>query len=62
VLADARTDAANTMAFVMSNVKLSSTDRDDGEKQIVGTYNFTAAYNGAGGAALANHATIISIK
>ncbi len=62
VLADARTDAANTMAFVMSNVKLSSTDRDDGEKQLVGTYNFTAAYNGAGGAALANHPTIISIQ
>ncbi len=62
VLADARTDAANTMALVMSSVKLSSTDRDDGEKQLVGTYNFTASYNGAGGAALANHQTIISIQ
>ncbi|WP_022684559.1 phage tail tube protein [Sphingobium bisphenolivorans] len=62
VLADARTDAANTMAFVMSRVKLSSDDNDDGEKQIVGTYNFTASYNGSGGAALANHATIISVQ
>lgn len=62
VLADARTDAANTMAFVMSNVKISSTDRDDGEKQLVGSYNFTAAYNGNGGAALANHQTILSIQ
>jgi hypothetical protein len=62
VLADARTDAANTMSFVMSNVKLSSTDRDDGEKQLVGTYNFTAAYNGSGGASLANLATIISVQ
>ena len=62
VLADARTDAANTMAFVMSNVKISSVDRDDGEKQLVGTYNFTAAINGSGGASLANHQTIISVQ
>jgi hypothetical protein len=62
VLADSRTDAANTMAFVMSNVKLSSAERDDGEKQLVSTFNFTAAYNGSGGASLANHATIISIQ
>jgi hypothetical protein len=62
VLADDRTDAANTMAFVMSSVKLSSAERDDGEKQLVSTFNFTAAYNGNGGASLANHATIISIQ
>jgi len=62
VLADSRTAAANTMGFVMSSVKLSSTDNDDGEKQIVGTYNFTASYNGSGGASLANHATIISVQ
>jgi tail tube protein len=62
VLADARTDAANTISIVMSAVKLSSTDLDDGEKQLVGTYNFTAAYNGAGGTALADLPTIISIQ
>jgi hypothetical protein len=62
VLADDRTAAANTMAFAMSAVKLSSTDVDDGEKQIVGTYNFMAQYNGSGGAALANLATIISVQ
>jgi hypothetical protein len=50
------------MAFVMSSVKLSSAERDDGEKQLVSTFNFTAAYNGNGGASLANHATIISIQ
>jgi hypothetical protein len=43
-------------------VLISSIDDDDGEKQIVGTYNFTAAINGAGGAALANNQTIISIQ
>lgn len=62
VLADARTAAANTMAFVMPQVKLSSTDNDDGEKQIVATFNFTASYYGSGGAALASHATIVSIQ
>lgn len=62
VLADSRTDAANTMALAMSNVQISSNDNDDGEKQIVGTYNFTASINGSGGAALANLQTIISIQ
>lgn len=62
VVADSRTDGANTMAFVMSSVKLASAEDDDGEKQIVNSCNFTAAYNGAGGAALANHATIISVQ
>ena len=62
VLSDARTDAANTMAFVMSAVKLFSNDPDDGEKQIVRTVNYTAQINGSGGAALANLQTIISIQ
>jgi len=62
VLADARTAAANTMAFVMSQAKLFSADPDDGEKQIVNTASFTAEYNGSGGASLANHATIISVQ
>lgn len=62
VLSDARTDAANTMAFIMSAVKLFSNDPDDGEKQIVRTCNFTAQINGSGGASLANHQTIISIQ
>lgn len=62
VLSDARTDAANTLAFVMSAVKLFSNDPDDGEKQIVRTVNYTAQINGSGGAALANLQTIISIQ
>lgn len=62
VLADARTDAANTVAFTMPRVKLFSNDADDGEKQIVRTVNFTAEINGSGGASLASHQTILSIQ
>ena len=62
VLADARTDAANTVGITMSRVKFFSADADDGEKQIVRTVNFTAEINGSGGASLANHQTIVSIQ
>ncbi len=62
VLADSRTDAANTVGFTMSRVKLFSNDADDGEKQIVKSYSFVAEINGSGGASLANHQTIISIQ
>lgn len=61
-LADSRTAAANTVAFVMSRVKFFSNDPDDGEKQIVRTVNYTAEIDGTGGAALANNQTIISIQ
>jgi len=62
ILADARTAAANTMAFVMPEVKLFSNDVDDGEKQLIRTVNFTAEIPTTGGAALANLQTIISIQ
>lgn len=62
VLADARTAAANTVAFVLPRVKFFSNDADDGEKQIVRTVNFTAEINGSGGASLASHQTIVSIQ
>lgn len=62
VLADARTDAANVISFSMPRAKLFSNDPDDGEKQIVKTYNFVAEYNGSGGASLANHQTIIQVQ
>jgi hypothetical protein len=62
VVADARTAAANTMAFVMPQVKLFSNDVDDGEKQLIRTVNFTAEYPATGGAALSNWQTIVSIQ
>lgn len=53
---------ADFVSFVMPSIKLFSDDADDGKKQIVRTYNFTAQYNGSGGASLANLATTISIQ
>lgn len=59
------TDASNTADFValsMSRVKIFGDDADDGKKQIVRSYPFTAEINGAGGAALANDQTTITIQ
>lgn len=49
---------ADFVTFVLPRCKILSSDKDDGKKQIVRTYNFTAEYNGTGGAALANLQTI----
>jgi hypothetical protein len=62
ILADARTAAANTMGFVLPQVKLFSNDVDDGEKQLIRTVNFTAEIPTTGGAALSNLQTIISVQ
>lgn len=56
------TAASEFVAFTMSKVKLFSDSADDGEKEIIRTYSFTAEINGSGGAALASHQTIISIQ
>lgn len=53
---------ADFISFSLPRVKIMSADKDDGQKQIVRTYNFTAEINGAGGAALANHQTILQIQ
>lgn len=62
VLQDENTTTADFVTLVMSKVKLFSDDADDGEKQILRTYSFVAELNGDGGAALANHQTIISMQ
>ena len=62
VAANDETAASDFCAFNMSAVKLSSDSADDGEKGIMRTYNFTAEMNSAGGAALANDMTIISVQ
>ena len=54
--------ASEFVAFTMSRVKIFSDDVDDGKKQLIRTFNFTAEKNGSGGAALANHETIIQIQ
>jgi hypothetical protein len=62
MLADSRLDAANFVALSMPTVKLFSDDPDDGEKQIVRTYKFTAQYNSAGGAGISTDQTTIVIQ
>jgi len=62
MLADDATGGADFVTLSMSKVKLFSDDRDDGEKQIVQTMNFVAEINGAGGTALANDQTIITLQ
>lgn len=61
-LADDTTDAADFVCITCPQAKIFSDDADDGEKQIIRTYSFTAEICATGGAALANHATIVSIQ
>lgn len=53
---------AEFVTIVLPAVKLFTDDTDDGEKEIIGTYNGTAQIPATGGAALANHQTIVSIQ
>jgi len=62
VVTDDQTKDADFVSFSMSSVKFSGDTSDDGEKGIVQTMPFTAQLNAAGGAALANDQTIISIQ
>jgi len=63
VITDGSAGTADFITFVMSAVKLFGDAPDDGEaKEIIRTYPFTAQLNGAGGASLADHQTIISIQ
>ncbi|MFZ3286543.1 MAG: phage tail tube protein [Telluria sp.] len=53
--------AADFMTIAMTSVKLNSSSPDDSETGLKRQYSFTATYNSAGGAAIANHATTIMI-
>jgi hypothetical protein len=58
-------DSTNNADFVsvsLSAIKLTSDAPDDGEKAILRTYAFTAQINAAGGLALANDSTIVTIQ
>lgn len=61
-VANNATATSDFMTFVMPAIKVFSDDADDGEKEVIRSYSFTAQYYGSGGAALASHATIISIQ
>ena len=62
LVTDDSSNDAEFVAFGMSRVKIFGDDADDGKKQLVRTYPFTAEINGAGGAALANDLTTITIQ
>jgi hypothetical protein len=62
VMAADTTNNADFVAFSMSAIKLTDASPDDGEKAIIRTYPFVAQLNAAGGAALANDQTILSIQ
>jgi hypothetical protein len=55
-------DTSDFISFVIPRAKLFGDDNDDGKKQIVGTFPFTAEINSAGGTALASDQTIIGIQ
>lgn len=62
IAASDATATADVFAIVLPAVKLFSDDSDDGEKEIIRTYNFTAQIPTTGGASLANHQTIVSVQ
>lgn len=62
VMAADTTNTADFVSFNMSAIKLTDASPDDGEKAIIRTYPFTAQLNAAGGSALANDQTILSIQ
>lgn len=62
VITDNSTASSEFVTFSLSNITLDGDSKDDGDKAIIRTYPFTARINMAGGAALANDQTIISVQ
>lgn len=56
------TDSAAFVAFSIPAATVLTDTNDDGKKQIISTHNFSAEYNGAGGAALATDTSVISVQ
>lgn len=54
--------AADFIAFSAPNVKLTSADKDDAAKGIVGTYGFTALLNSTGGIGTASELTTFVVQ
>ncbi len=60
---DTNSAAADFIVFTMPAVKLFTDTPDDGDaKEIIRTYNFTAQYNGTGGAGAATNQTICQMQ
>lgn len=56
------TAAADFIAIVIPAIKIMTDEANDGEIEIIRSYNFTAQIPATGGAALSNHMTIVSIQ
>lgn len=61
-LADSASATADFIVFTLPAIKLFSDNADDGEKEVIRTYNFTAQYYGSGGAGTDSHQTICQIQ
>ena len=59
--ADSALAAADFVIACFPTIKIFTDDADDGEKAIVRTYNWTAQYNGAGGAGTDTNQTIVQM-
>jgi hypothetical protein len=59
--ADSKLAGADFILFTFPAIKVMTDDMDDGEKIRIRTYNFTAQFNGDGGAGTATHQTIAQI-
>jgi hypothetical protein len=63
IVTDGSGGAAEFVAMTMSNIKLFSDSADDGEaKEVIRTYSFVAAIDGAGGTGAATNQTIVSVQ
>lgn len=60
-LAEDATATADFITFTFPAVKIFTDNADDGEKEIIRSYSFTAQYYGSGGAGTDSHATIVQI-
>jgi hypothetical protein len=59
--ADSSLATADFIAFTFPAIKVMTDDADDGDKQIVRTYNWTAQYYGSGGTGTDSQQTIVMI-
>lgn len=60
-IAEDLTATADCMTFCFPTIKLTGDAPDDGERQIIRTYPFTAQYNAAGGSGVKTEQTILQV-
>lgn len=61
-VAEDLTATADFVVFTLPTIKLTGDAPDDGEKQVIRSYPFTAQYNSAGGSGTSSHQTIIAMQ